>query len=262
MASADDPWRVVKTSETTFEILEAIAAAGEASASAVADRVGMARSTAHDHLKTLDRLGFVVKDGADYRLSLKFLQYGATARNQVLPSEAIQSSIDRLARDTGETAWFNVEERGRLVHVNRSMGDRALTLGDDVGNHHSLHYYAAGKAILAHLPESRVRAILDDAGLDAWTDHTLTDEDALFEELATVRETGVAYNDGEFNEGTRAVAAPVLVEDRVVGAVALHGPTNRFRGAYFREELTREVEACANEIELKLVQRSSQDLFE
>ena len=261
MPRPDEPWRVVKTSQATFQLLELVKERGPITAAELVDRVDMSRSTVHDHLKTLELEGFIVKQDEEYVLSLKLLEYGCAARDRDVDAELVQPSINRLAEQTEETAWFSVEERGRLVHLHKSMGEQALTLGDRVGNHHQLHYYAAGKAILAHLPERRVEEILDANGLESHTDTTITDREVLNEELESVRREGVAFNDGEFNDSTRGIAAPVLVDDAVVGAVAVHGPTNRLHGEYFQEELAQQVKACANEIELKLLRQTSDDIF-
>lgn len=254
------PQGSVKALQNAIEVIDLVKTAEDTSLDALAERSKLARSTVHNHLKTLEHNGLVVKRGRQHYLGLKLLEYGAAARDAKVDAELVQTSIDRLAADTEETAWFSVVERDQLVHVNRSMGDRAITLGDRVGNHHRLHYYAAGKAILAHLPESRVQAIIDE-GLPKRTDHTITGPEALREELERVRERGVAFNDGEFTEGTRAVGAPVLVDERPIGAVAVHGPTNRFHGDYFRKELAQKVRACSNEIELKFIQRSTDNVF-
>ena len=260
MPRDDEPWRVVKTAQSTFELLELIRDAGRISVVELSDRVDMARSTVHDHLKTLELEGFVVKEGNEYWLSLEFLRYGCAARNRHVDPELVQTSLDQLAAETEETAWFSVAERGRLIHLHQSLGENALTLGDTIGNHHQLHYYASGKAILAHLPEKRVRDLIAANGLEPRNDRTITTEADLFAELEQIRADGVAYNDGEFNEGTRGVAAPVLVDGNVVGAVAVHGPTNRLHSDRFEERVPQKVKACANEIELKLIQRETMDL--
>lgn len=40
-----------------------------------------------------------------------------------------------------------------------------------------LHTTAPGKAILAHLPEERIRAIIDEEGLTAETENTINDRE-------------------------------------------------------------------------------------
>lgn len=261
MTGSIEPQGTVKALQNAIEVIDLVRTADDTSLDGLSERSTLARSTVYNHLKTLEHSGLIVKHGQQHQLGLKLLEYGVAARDENVDAELVQTSIDRLAGETEETAWFSVVERNQLVHVNRSMGERAITLGDRVGNHHQLHYYAAGKAILAHLPEKRARTLLEEE-LPARTEHTITDPETLFDELERIREQGVAYNDKEFAEGTRAVAAPVIVEERPIGAVALHGPTNRLHGDYFREELAQKVKACSNEIELKFIQRSAGDIFE
>jgi len=94
-----------------------------------------------------------------------------------------------------------------------------------------LHSTAAGKAILAEMPEQRVMDIISEHELPAETEHTITDPDSLVEELDEIREHGIAYNDEESVEGLRAVGVPVRGSNGIaIGALSVSGPSNRLRG--------------------------------
>jgi DNA-binding IclR family transcriptional regulator len=56
---------------------------------------------------------------------------------------------------------------------------------------------------------------------------TITSRTRLLAEPRTVRARGYALVDEELVEGGRAVAAPILRDGRVVGSVAVSGPTFR-----------------------------------
>lgn len=94
----------------------------------------------------------------------------------------------------------------------------------EIGKRVPLHNIAAGKAILAHLSEERVEEIIGQHGLEEWTERTITDREALFSELETIREQEYARNDGETFEGFRAVASPILHEGELLGSIVVSGP--------------------------------------
>jgi DNA-binding IclR family transcriptional regulator len=109
-----------------------------------------------------------------------------------------------------------------------------------------------GKAILAHFPEKRVRDILDRHGLPKITEHTVDDEETLFEELEQIRQQGYARDLEERVRGMRCVAAPILRDGEVLGAVSVSGPASRMQGERFETEIPDHVMGTANVIEVNI----------
>lgn len=250
MTTAKNP---VKSTKTTFEIVEALKALGGAGVTEVADHLGLPKSTAHNYLTTLEEAEYVVKRDAEYQVGIRFLELGAYARNELQLYEIAKEEIDKLAAETGELGNLLVEEHGRGSYLHRARGDQAVKVEEHVGTRVYLHSTALGKAILAHLPAERQEAIVDAHGLPPRTEQTTTDREALEEELATIREQGYSQDDEERIAGLRCVAAPVLSNDgRVLGAVSVSAPTNRMRGDVFHEEMPAKVEEAVNVIELNV----------
>jgi DNA-binding IclR family transcriptional regulator len=167
-----------------------------------------------------------------------------------------RSSVEDLAEETDEIAWLFTEENGKAVLLHKERGLKAIDIFDEVsriGQHHHLHDHAAGKAILAHLPETEVEAVIDGHGLPKRTPQTITSPDRLLEELEEVRETGVAVNRGELLDKGREVGAPVVYENQVVGAVSISGPAERLHEERLETELKPLVRGASNEIELNLL---------
>ena len=95
--------------------------------------------------------------------------------------------------------------------------------------------------------------IVDEYGLEEMTDNTITDRDALFDELDATRERGYSLNDQEEVEGVRAVGAPVRDRTgRVLGAVSVSGPVSRMQEERFREDLPEKVKNTTNVIEANI----------
>jgi len=124
-----------------------------------------------------------------------------------------------------------------------------------VGDRKHLHCTGVGKAILASLPEERVETIIEERGLPAMTENTVTDREELLAELAEIRERGVAFDDEEILEGLRCVAVPVSNQEKgLLGAISVAGPTSRMKGEQFREELPELVTDTANVVQINAAQ--------
>lgn len=252
MERSGTPNRTVKTAQTVFDIIEALRALDGAGVTDLADHLGLAPSTVHDHVTTLESMEYVRKDGDEYALSLKFLDHGTWIKQTYdTISDLSKPVLDGLAAETGESTWLIVEEHGRAIYLEKAMGEHAVQTNVRIGMREDIHALAAGKAILAHMPETAVEAVVDRRGLAARTEHTITDCEALYEELETIRERGYATMDGELLEGLRAVGSAITYSDRVLGAVAVAGPSTRIDDELFRDDIPEAVTAAANEIELK-----------
>lgn len=245
--------RPIKSVVRTFAILNALERLGGAGVSELSDELDLPMSTVHSHLSTLVQEEYVVRDGQTYRVGVGILELGVYAREQVDIYEIAKSEVTALADETGEHASLMVEEHGRGVYLQREQRGQPLDVDVRVGSSVPLHATALGKAILAYMPAERVEGILDARPLEQFTPQTVTDPEAIEDELATVRETGVAVDDEERVRGLRCVAAPILsTEDRVLGSVSVSGPASRIDGQYFREELPDVVRETVDTIELNV----------
>lgn len=243
----------VKTTGTVFDVLEALRELDGARLTTIADELDLAPSTAYRHLSTLAEREYVVKEDDEYYLSMRFLRFGRYVRERKEIYRLAEPKIEELAAETDERVEFMVEEYGRSVFVHRETGVNAVQTDSGIGKYHPLHATAAGKALLSGFSTERVREICDERGLESFTENTITDEDALFEELETIRERGVSYNHQEYINGLHAVGVPVHdPRDEVIGAISVSGPTHRLKGQWFEEEIPDMLLGTANELELKI----------
>jgi DNA-binding IclR family transcriptional regulator len=143
------------------------------------------------------------------------------------------------------------EEHGMGVYLHKETGENGVQTASYTGNREYLHCTALGKAILADLPDDRVEAIVERRGLPQKTGNTITEVDELFDALAEIRETGLAYDRGEILEGLRCIAAPVTDSDgAVLGAISVSGPVSRVGDADRSEHLEESIRHSANVIEI------------
>lgn len=243
----------VRSLATAFRIVESLHERPSLTLTGIAEELDIAPSTAHRHLTTLEQFGYVCKDDGRYRLGLRFLEVGEQARNRLRIYQVARPKVEQLAEETGEIIQLMVEEGGMGVRLCLEDGERGVPTNTLAGQHVFLHTNSTGKAILANLPASSREEIIERTRLPRQTGNTITDPEALRTELVEIRERGFAFNDEERIEGLRAVGTPVMGQDgEVAGAISVAGPSKRFNGDWFREELPSTLSGAANEIELNL----------
>lgn len=243
----------LKTTATSVEIVLALRDLDGATLTELSEHLGRPKSTLHRHLSTLAEYDFVSPDGDVYDVGFRFLELGEHTLNRREAYRLAESPVRDLARETGERAQFVVEEHGEGVYLHIETGEHAVRTGLSVGRRIPLHSTAAGKVVLAHLPDERVDEVIEGTGLPPLTDETITDGDELRAELARVVDRGYAFNREENIEGLRAVAGPVTDGDGgLIGVLSVSGPSNRLKGEWYESGLPDLVLGSANELELRI----------
>ena len=242
--------------ETTLRIAQAVQEYERIGVTELADEVDLPRSTVFNHLKTLEENEYVVNEGGSYRLGCRFLELGAKARSYHDIHGVARGEVNRLAKETGEISALLIQEHGLGVFLHRAEGEQAVHIDSYTGQRIYLHGAALGKAILAALPRERVLDIVDRRGLPALTENTITDREALFDELDRVESAGIAFDDQERLNGLRSVATTITNEDgTVLGAVSIAGPISRVQDDRFRDTFPSKLSDVGNVIELDLTYR-------
>lgn len=239
--------------ETAFEIIEVLMQRDGGRISDIASELGLAKSTVHRHLTTLEDLEYVVNEDGVYRPGHRFLQIGEQTRTRQDAYQLAKEKVADLAEETEERSQFIVEEYGYAVYVFKKTGSRAVHTDSEIGKRIPIHATAAGKAILANLPDERITKILEQRGLPSLTEHTITSEEELRAELAAICDRGYSVNNHENTTGLRAIGVPVKDGDgTTLGALSVSGPTHRFQGTLFEETLPDLLRGTANELELNI----------
>ncbi|WP_435185578.1 IclR family transcriptional regulator [Halobellus sp. EA9] len=246
--------RILKSSSTTLEIVDAVVELEGARVSQIADRLGISESAASNHLHTLRRAGYLTTEGDIYQPGLKLAKLGEHAKTRdPAYRHAIEVTNDLDERTNFETS-FTVEENGLGRYLRPEVD--ATTEVDTyftVGERMYLHTTAAGKAILANYSEERVEFILDRWGLPEQTEKTITSRERLQDELDEVRERGYALNRGEDQEGVYAIGqAAKKPSGAVLGAISIAGPTYRTKKGRFEERFTDILDEHIEKLETRL----------
>lgn len=240
----------VRATRTSVRVIEALLEAREAGVTELAEQLDLSKSAVHNHLVTLERVGFAVNDGGRYRLGFRFLDVGMEIRDGVTLCQIGKPEVNSLADQTDEMAALIVPEFGYAVYAVTASNGRELPVR--LGSRVPLHATAPGKAILASASSTVVEEYVNTHELATLTRRTTTSATDLRDELSVISDRGLAFDRGEAFEEVRSVAAPIRRQDEIVGALAVIGPDKRFSGKRLEEDLPGLVLTHANDIELAL----------
>lgn len=220
-----------KTLQKGLQVIETLSVAGEPlGVSDLSLRLGYTKSTVHRLLQTLCAVGWVVQspNSKQYHLSLRLWELAVKRKSALRLPQMARGAALELSRISEETVHVGAFERGEVVFVETIDTPKPIRAYTPLGSRAPAYAVATGKAILAWLPEREWRD--DIPTLEAWTDATLSDFDALEADLEQVRKRGFAVNHGEWQQEVNGVAAPIFAgsEAIVVGAIGLSAPAERF----------------------------------
>jgi len=213
----------------------------------------LAKSTVYRLLQTLVKHGYAIQDPASgrYRLGLKFLEIGGVVQNSLSVRTIAHPHLQALMAATNETTQLGILDGREVVYADKIECARTIRMYSSVGRRSPLHCTALGKVLLAHQPEDALRAILG-GRLVRRTPHSITTPRALRAELSQIREQGYAFDDEEFEEGLRCLAAPARdYTGAVVASLGIAGPATRFELAR-RPELTKLLKDAAEAVSMGL----------
>jgi DNA-binding IclR family transcriptional regulator len=211
-----------------FAILEEVARNRDGIGLAdLSKRLGLHNSTTFHLAKTLVSLGYIRQesDTKRYRIGRPLFALAASALDEIEMVNIATPVLEELSRQTGESSHFAVRMGDTVVVIARTSGPSAFQLTDRVGVVRPAHCTALGKVILASLRDDQLKRFLERVELKPSTKNSITVVPALLRELAEVRRTGVAYDEGEFNLEVRCIAVPATdFTGRVIGAIGISGP--------------------------------------
>ena len=212
-------------------ILEEVARRGVAvKPSDLIDALGLAKPTVHRLLQTAEAEGFLQRD-------LDGRSYGPGPRLRQLSVNTVSSEHLRTARlailrgvadEIGETCNLAIPDREGMIYLDRVETKWPLRIQLPIGTQVPFHCTASGKMYLSTLRRITLEGFLSARDLKPNTERTITEPDALRDEITRIARNGYSTDDEEFMPGMAAVAVPVFDKnDRLVATLSVHAPTQR-----------------------------------
>ena len=173
---------------------------------------GLARSTTHRLLATLQAQAFVRQDPATraYYPGSALLELARSLSRDLELREIARAEMAAMVKRTGETANLIVLQDGKALFVEGLEGPHVLRVAARVGSTSAPHATAGGKAILAQMSDVQIARLHPNEKLPRFTSHTIPSQRKLLRALAEVRAAGYATSSGDSNLGVYEVAAAIV----------------------------------------------------
>jgi IclR family transcriptional regulator, acetate operon repressor len=192
--------------------------------------LGVARSTAHRLLGTLQEHGFASQDTATraYLPGRALLEIGLAAVRNLDVRAVARPELERLVGEVRETVQLVLLKGERTLVIDSVECAEIVRVTGRTGGSLPPHCTSAGKTMLARLPAEQVRALLGPDPLERLTDRTVGTHAELAAELERVRADGYATNLGENEPAVAAVGVAVRVpRGSAPTAIAVTAPYGR-----------------------------------
>ena len=211
--------------ERGFTVIKAFSA--EAPALTIAEaavRTRLSRAVARRYLLTLEKLGYVARDGALFSPTPRLLDLGHSYLSTLSVADVAPPFLERVVALVDQSSSVAVLDSWECLYVARVPGRRVIATTPVVGSRVPAHATALGKVLLSHLEPAELDAYFESIQLQRYTLRTICDEPRLRKALRDVRACGWACADEEYNVGLRTIAAPIVDRSgRVNAAIDVAG---------------------------------------
>lgn len=220
----------VQSVDRAMSLLRSLSESNGLTLSELASGQGEAVATVYRVLVTLQQHGIVEMEeaGQIWHIGSGAFRVGSAFLRRTKVVERARPEMDRLMRETGETANLGIESRNEVLFLSQVETHEAIRAFFPPGTKSPMHVSGIGKALLAWYSPDRIDEIVAEKGLEGFTTFSITSEASLERDLRRTRDRGFAVDDQERAEGMRCVAAPIFnAYGEPVAGLSVSGPAFR-----------------------------------
>lgn len=220
--------------DRSVAILTYLAAHGQqgASATTLAEMLGLNASTAHRIISGLERHGFIEKEESTkrYRLGLTLFSLGAQSVDDSGYRRLCRPILLDLAAATGDTVFLMAKSGFNAICVDRQEGHYIIdSLTGRIGGEIPLGVGPASQSILAFMDEAEAAVVLAE-NKDRYSAFNGLSAGEIRKRLPQIRELGYAFDHGRLVEGISAVAVPIRLNGReAIGSISINMTSARLK---------------------------------
>lgn len=180
----------------------------------IASQSAMPKSTVFGLLTTMREYDIISQtpDGK-YGLGLRLFEYGCQIGRSWDISAVAKPYMEHLSADCGVSVMLSICEGIHVITLDQVESRDKLRIVSDVGSRLPIYCTSQGKVFLASMPRADAEKLLRRQSITQFTPHTITDVDALMQEIEDCRKRGYAIENGEYKIGLRSISAPIHTVD-------------------------------------------------
>lgn len=245
---------MIQSVDRALTILQAVAARDSwVGVREIARLVDLKVPTAQNILKTLAARGYLEfsEQFRGYRIGVVPLLLADKVDPIRRMADMVRPYLKEIFTQFGETVTFMTLFGGKVVVIDSIASAEPLTVIEPNRVVKDPHCLASGKLLLAFAGEELIRAYAGTTPFAEFGPNLPANAEEFFQTLETVRRERYAEAINARAQGIGAIAVPVRgPEGSVSFALACSAPLVRF-GAGRRAEVRRELERCAQNIEIR-----------
>ena len=226
----------VQVIERMFTLIDVLASRAEdMSLKEISERAGLHPSTTHRILNDLATGRFVDRTHpGTYRLGMRLLELGNVVKGRLNVRDAAMGPMHELHKLIQQPVNLSVRQDDEIVYVERAYSERSgMQVVRAIGGRAPLHLTSVGKLFLAQDEEPRLKAYANRTGLKGHTRNSITDLQALENELRQVKSSGYANDNEELELGVRCMAVGVHDDQgKLVAGLSISAPSSRMEDSW------------------------------
>lgn len=229
----------IQVSERIFHTIECLAASGPMGLQDLSTELGLNKSTVHRILNSLICMDYVRQDPetSKYSLSFKFCRISTQILSQNNMVDLAKPYLKQLAEQSGEIVHLVQLDGMNAVYIDKvESTHNTVRLVSMIGKSIPLYCSGVGKAMLAEMPDEKIRYIWEQSDIRRLTDYTVTDF-AQFEKLIEdIRKNGYAMDNEENELGVRCIAVSLKsFSGKPSYAISISAPKDRMSDERIQE---------------------------
>jgi len=224
---------VVKSADRVIQILETIGLASDGTTHRdISEALAIPKGSLSLLLSNLIERDYVTFDASSkrYRLGPRLLVLTGRYLSSIDLLQVARPVLRELVADINEDGEIAAMKDNEIIILHKEDCSRPFKYSIAVGDRGPMYATAAGKAILAYLPEDQLLRYLSLVKLNPLTKQTITNRPALLRALKDIRSRGLSYGRDELYEGVSAIAAPIFnLHLEIAASIVVTLPSDRFK---------------------------------
>lgn len=196
-------FKINKSASRTIDLLLLLAnSEGYLTLNNISEMMQLPKSSTFELVQTLVHKGVIeLKDTQQktYGLSLLTFEIGSAVIGNMGIADIARPFIQELNRQTGSTVFLGVEDKGKIVYIDKAENHSTMKPTAKLGSRRYLHTTGLGKGLLCAYSDEKIVALLGDEPYPSKTPLSRTNAAAVLEEAHKTRARGYAIDDREDN---------------------------------------------------------------
>lgn len=144
-----------------------------------------------------------------YGLSLLAFEIGCSAVSDLGVADVARPFIQELNKQTGGTVFLGVEDKWKIVYIDKAENHSKIKPRAKLGSRRNLHTTGLGKALLYAFDDQKIERLLGPEPYESKTPLSHTTLSQVLEDAKISRERGYSIDDREDNLDMYCISAPI-----------------------------------------------------